>query len=257
MRWAYPCMNCSYRRTNRLGPKPGAGDSIHHLEQGAYANAGTSDGLTMTRQHDKTDFRITWRMANWWQSLITLFFAGGVGWIIQGGLRSTSPDVYGHILVPLYGLALYWTLAALVNRRSVTVTREQLRVANTPLPLGEPGVRVARSDVEFVFHVPLEVADDSGGTVVLFHTVGVAVKPDHTAIPVFDAVPTLEEAQAKAQRIADAFGPHANGRPMEVRDVVKGREDPQVWRQSKIWGVLIGLALVAGIVWEVLLRYAQ
>ena len=196
-------------------------------------------------------------MANWWQCLITLFFAGGVGWVIQSGLRSTSPDVYGHILVPLYGLALYWTLAALVNRRSVTVTREQLRVTNTPLPLGESGVRVARSDVEFVFHVPLEVAGDSGGTVVLWHTVGVAVKPDRTAIPVFEMVKTVDEARAKAQRIADAFGPDADGRPMEVRDVVKGREDPQVWRQSKIWGVLAGVALVAGVVWEVLHRYAR
>jgi hypothetical protein len=161
----------------------------------------------MTRQHDTTDFRLTWRMANWWQCLITLFFAGGVGWIIQSGLRSTSPDVYGHILAPLYGLALYWTLAALVNRRSVTVTREQLRVTNAPLPLGEPAVRVARSDVEFVFHVPIETEGDSGGTVVLWHAVGVAVKPDRTAIPIFDMVKTVDEARAKAQRIADASAP--------------------------------------------------
>jgi hypothetical protein len=197
--------------------------------------------------------KITWRIASWWQCGIALAVTALVGWIVRMGLQSTGPGIWNHVIIPPFALLCYATLASLVNRISVVVTPAQLVMSNGPLPLAGENERLPRDEVSYIYHVSIETAGDSGGTIVLWHQVGVATRGGRD-IPVFTMIKDADTAASKAQALAAAFGTVNAGPAIAVRRIGRERDHPADWRQSKIWGGAVATAFVAGFVWDLALR---
>jgi hypothetical protein len=202
-----------------------------------------------------SDLRVVWRMAPWWGWTAMVVVAAFFGWVIREGLASTSGEVYIHTIIPAYGLFLYATLAALLNRRSVVATREGLLVTNGPIPVGNGKKSIPREEIAFTWHVPIETSDDSGGTIVLWHCVGVKTRAGRD-VQLFPMIKTADEARASAKRVADALGSANDWSVVPVREPGMTNEDPADKRVVKTWVGLITVAIAAGIVWEMVWRSA-
>lgn len=199
------------------------------------------------------ELRVVWRMATWYQCAIMLAFAALFGWIVRTGLRSTSPDVYGRVLAPAYGLWLYATLAALVNRRSVVATPERLVKANGPIPLGVGTQRIPREEIAFCYHAAVITVGDAGDTVVLWHVAGVETRAGHD-VPLFDTFADVDAARAAAQRVSEGLG-SPGGYRVPVRQIGERRDDPADRARVRRWLWVTGAALAAGVAWEVAARW--
>ena len=197
--------------------------------------------------------RVVRRMATWYQCAMLLAVAAFFAWVIREGLRSTNPDLWRHVLIPPYGLWLYATLAALVNRRSVVVTPAYLELANGPIPLGVGRVRIPRADVAFSYYLPVITVGDDGDTIVLWHTMGIETR-DGRSVPVFGTFDDADAARAAARRIAVAFGAAPDGSWIDARPLGTLRDDPDERRRIVLWVGLVAAAFVAGGVWEVASR---
>ena len=200
------------------------------------------------------ELRVVWRMAQWWACAAVIAVAVFFGWVIREGLRSTSGEVWSHVLIPLYAVWLYVALATLVNRRSVTATPEHLTLKNGPIPIGNGWRQFARSDIDFTSFVPVVTVDDSGESVVLWYLTGIVTHAGKD-VQVFREFGDAEAAMAAARSIADALGPGRDRQPMEVRAMNQFRDDPGERRLIFVWIAIVVVALGAGIVWELAYRW--
>jgi hypothetical protein len=200
-----------------------------------------------------SEMRVVWRMANFWACAAMLVVALFFAWVIREGLRSTTGNVYIHTIIPAYAVFLYATLASLVNRRTVVANRDGLRVRNGPVPLGHGRKWIPRDDIAFAWHVPVETTSDSGDSVVVWHDVGIQTRARRD-VPVFRMIKSADEAQAKARDLVSAFGSASDWTVAPVRQVGSANEDPVEKQTIKRWVVVIVVAVLLGIVWEVAFR---
>ncbi len=200
------------------------------------------------------ELRVVWRMATWWQCAIVFAFAALFGWIILGGLRSTTGQVFIHPLIPPYALFLYATLASLVNRRSVVATREGLLVTNGPIPLGHGRKWIPRDEIAFCWHVPIETVSDGGDSVVIWHDVGVATRSGRM-VPTFGMIKDAAEARDKAEALSRALGSASDWTVVPVRQIMGSQEDLEERRTIKTWVALTVVGLAIGSLWEAANRW--
>jgi hypothetical protein len=211
--------------------------------------------LAARRCHDSemSDFRVVRRLATWWQCAILIAFDAGLGWIVQMGLQSTNSGPWIRVLIPPYALLLYATLAALINRRSVIVTPEHLKMDNAPIPLGEGRELIPRDKVAFVYYYPVTTISDGGDHVVLWHTCGIETR-DGRDVEVFGSFNDAESAHAAARHIADAFGAPGNNYSIPVRSIGALRDHSADNRTGWIWAGCTIAALAVGTVWAIAKR---
>jgi hypothetical protein len=187
-------------------------------------------------------------MATWWQCAILIPFTALFAWMVQMALASTGPGVLPHALVPLFGVWLYATLSAFLNHRSVVVTPEHLVMANGPIPV-RPRRRLPRNEISFAYVSATTTVSEGGESIVLFYTAGVETRTG-AHVQVFGEFKDDPSARTAAQRIADGFGPDADGRPMEVRELGLLRDDPGDRRIGLTWVGVIIVAVAAGVLWD-------
>jgi hypothetical protein len=194
------------------------------------------------------------RMATWWQCAIMLVFTLGFGWILGQGLRSKSADVYGHVLIPLYGVWLYATLSTLLNKHSLMVSPQGLTIRNGPVPVR--GVdRIPRENIACCYFRPVTVSADHGDEVLTIGVVNGVETVDGRQVDVFGEHKTVEASRAYAIEMARALNQGVAGPPVEVRIVSVAREDPVEIRRVWIWVAICVAAFIAGCLWEAALRW--
>lgn len=200
-----------------------------------------------------TELRVSRRMANAWMTMALLAVCVFFGWVIREGLQSTSGTVYIRTLIPAYGVLLYVTAAALLNRRTVVASPEGLTLRNGPIPLGRGHTDIARRDVAFSYFFPVVAVGESGDSVVLWFVTGVETRSGRS-VPVFGTHDSEVAARAAAQSIADAFGNGDELPRVDMRVARTVHDDPTEKPLVRRWVVVIVTALVAGAIWEVAAR---
>ena len=178
-----------------------------------------------------------------------LFF----GWVIHEGLQSTTGKVWSHVLIPLYALLVYVTLAALVNRRTVVASPEGLVLRNGPIPLAEGNERIPRADVVFAWHHAILATGDDYVPSTLWYSYGVETRSGRD-LEIFSTFEDMESARAAAQKVADALGAPGSSYPVPVRLLGVQKGHPADYRSVKIWAGITLAAFVTGTIWEVMAR---
>lgn len=190
-------------------------------------------------------------MATWWQCAILLVIAAFFGWVISQGLKSTSPDVWGHVIIPPYAVLLYVVAAALVNRRRVVVTREHMHRTCGPIPLGAGRLLILQQKVECAFYSAITGVTDDGDTFVLGYMVGLQTRAGRD-VELFGPFKSESAATESATQLAEALS--TSNRVIDVRGIGEMKEDPGDRRRAWTWGIIVATAFVAGIVWEIVVR---
>ena len=155
-----------------------------------------------------------------------------------------------RVVIPAYGLALYWVFALLANRRTVTVEPDGLRVSIWPFVVRLPQ-RVRRKDVRFCYIRRIDVSDDE--TLLERHyAVGVETFGGEQ-IEISSPHGTAEDAVSLANRIAHTLNGSPGPAPVEVREIdqiLGTTEALWVIARASFWLALFIAAIFAGFAWE-------
>jgi hypothetical protein len=201
------------------------------------------------------DFRDVRRIAPWWMCLLMLVVAAFFGWVIYMAIYGgSSPETWRYVLVPPYAVWIYLTLACLVNRRTVTATREGVVDSTGPVPLGPKDV-IRRERIAFCFWYSVMVRSDNGDeSYAIGHVPGVETR-EGRQVDLFDHFKDESSAREVAIAMATAVNQGRTGSEiLEARPAGEVRSDPVRTRRAWVWAGIWGAAIAAGAIWEIVYR---
>ncbi|MCO4771904.1 MAG: hypothetical protein KDA24_17870 [Deltaproteobacteria bacterium] len=154
--------------------------------------------------------RVRWRWFRPVAFFLVFFCVAWDGFLITWysmGLASGDQMPLIFFLFPLAHVAVgvgltYWTAALFLNRSTVTVTRDELRVSHGPLPWF-PSPRISVGELEQLY-VERKVSHRKNGTTVTFKVM--AVTRSHTGRKLIGGLEELRQALYLEQEIEQVLG---------------------------------------------------
>lgn len=190
-----------------------------------------------------------WRALPWGVfgiALAALF--GGIGVYCSVAYPEDEPSV--RVVIPMYGVAVYWVLALLCNRRIASVTANSVRVTIAPFFVRLPR-RLKHSQLRHCYIRNIDTYDE-GTLLEKYYSVGVeTVKGEQ--IDISSPHSTAEEATLVAEQVARVLNQSPGRTPIPVRHV------PQIPAQTELvsllallglWLALLIGSVFVGFAWE-------
>ena len=195
--------------------------------------------------------RVRQRWVSWYWGLfgwILAFIFGGIGAYCATAYPEDRPSV--RVVVPMYGLAVYWVLACAFNRRTAVVTPDAVRVWIWPFPVNLPR-RIRRDTMRLCFVRETSTYDDTSQLEV-YYTAGVQTTAGDQ-VDVSGPHETAEEAAAAAHEIARVLNAIPGRTALGVRQVPQFPPMGHVRRVlvlAFLWLSLFIAAILLGFQWE-------